>query len=151
MDAGQQLHSWLLGCLGLRAPVHALQGDVPLSVGLSHLLSAYPPSQPSHYQPADHILRVAEAVAGNLQAEISAGDRLRELLQPRRWEGRTQPLRAALPSARRMLQPDVAAKSTHGCTPPSQLITFLSIFAAAAAWGWRSFPMRSTQQTITLS
>lgn len=134
---GKDLRGWMpassctagcLGVFGLRAPVHALQGDVPLSVGLSHLLSAYPPSQPSHYQPADHILRVAEAVAGNLQAEISAGDRLRELLQPRRWEGRTQPLRAALPSARRMLQPDVAAKSTHGCTPPSQLITFLSIF-----------------------
>ena len=32
-------------------------------------------------------MRVAEAVAGNLQAEISAGDRLRDLLQPRRWVG----------------------------------------------------------------
>ena len=33
---------------------------------------------------AGHIVGVAEAVAGHLQAEITAGDRLRDLLQPRR-------------------------------------------------------------------
>jgi len=43
--------------------------------------------------PADHIVRVAEAVADNLQAEISAGDRLRDLLQPRR---RVRPAAAPL-------------------------------------------------------
>ena len=33
---------------------------------------------------AGHIVWVAEAVAEHMQAEISAGDRLRDLLQPRR-------------------------------------------------------------------
>ena len=33
---------------------------------------------------ADHVVRVAESVASNLQAELSAGDRLRDLLLPRR-------------------------------------------------------------------
>lgn len=37
---------------------------------------------------SEHIVRVAEAVAGSLQAEIRAGDRLRELLQPRRYGAR---------------------------------------------------------------
>lgn len=53
---------------------------------------------------ADHIVRVAEAVAGNLQAEISAGDRLRDLLQPRRWVGQG------------CIQP-----ARHICMAPSQL------------------------------
>ena len=36
---------------------------------------------------SDHIVGVAEAVAANLQAEITAGDRLRDLLQPRGCAG----------------------------------------------------------------
>jgi hypothetical protein len=62
---------------------------------------------------SEHIVRVAEAVAGHLQAEISAGDRLRDMLLPRRCgscvSGNTVVPFALLPTAGRMHRQDAVA------------------------------------------
>ncbi len=50
--------------------------------------ASVPPCSLTAPRSAEHISRVAEAVAGSLQSELSAGDRLRDLLQPRRCDCR---------------------------------------------------------------
>ncbi|PSC75029.1 hypothetical protein C2E20_1867 [Micractinium conductrix] len=57
---------------------------------------------------SDHVVRVAESVASNLQAELSAGDRLRDLLLPRSGGMNVDELGEAIRAAERY--PSLAAE-----------------------------------------